>query len=81
MTYRKLKDGIHAVGFTHDGRFLAYACAFDAREANALVRAIHAVMDLFHATSGAWVTIGHEGKEVPRGASAKRTNRKRRDSN
>ena len=78
MTYRKLKNGTHAVGFTHQGRFLAYASAFDAREAKALVKAIHAVMDLFHATSGAWVTIGAQGKELPRGASAKRTTKKRR---
>ena len=70
MVYRKLKDGTHAVGFTIDGRFIAYASAFDAREAKALVKAIHAIMDLFHATSGAWVTVGAEGKIIPRGSSA-----------
>jgi hypothetical protein len=26
MVYRKLKNGTHAVGFTYEGRFLAYAC-------------------------------------------------------
>jgi hypothetical protein len=81
MTYRKLKDGTHAVGFTHDRRFLVYASAFDAREAKALVKTIHAVMELFYATSGAWITIGPEGKEVPRGASAKRDRKKHDRSN
>jgi hypothetical protein len=71
MIYRKLKDGTRAVGFSHEGRFLVYASAFDAREAKALLKAIHAVFDLFHATSGAWVTMGPGGKEIPRGASAK----------
>ena len=80
MVYRKLKDGTHAVGFTYQGRFLAYACAFDAREAKALVRAFHAVLALFHATSGAWVTLGPGGKEIPRGSSAKAAKKKRAKS-
>lgn len=72
MIYRKLQDGTHAVGFTYNGQFLVYACAYDAREAKALTKAHRALMDLFHATSGAWVTMGPEGKEIPRGSSSKR---------
>ena len=72
MVYRKLKNGIHAVGFVHKGRFVVYATAFDAQEAKALVKAWRAIMDLFHATSGAWVTEDDQGKEIPRGATSKR---------
>jgi hypothetical protein len=80
MIYRKLKNGTHAVGFTYQGQFLAYATAFDAREAKALSKAIHAVIELFHATSGAWITIGPEGKVMPRGSSAKAAKKKRAKS-
>jgi hypothetical protein len=38
MVYRKLKGGTHAVGFIHDGKFITYATAFDAREAKALLK-------------------------------------------
>jgi hypothetical protein len=78
MVYRKLANGTHAVGFVHGGSFLAYATAFDAREAKALLKAIHAVFDLFHSTSGAWVTMGPSGKEIPRGASSKEEKAARR---
>jgi predicted HAD superfamily Cof-like phosphohydrolase len=71
MVYRKLKNGTHAVGFVHGGSFIVYASAFDAREAKALLKAIRAVFDLFYATSGAWVTMGPDGKEIARGGSAK----------
>jgi hypothetical protein len=77
MVYRKLKNGIHAVGFTYQGRFIACSSAFDAREAKALVKALHAVMELFHKTSGGWVTMGPEGKEMPRGSTAKRMKKER----
>ena len=30
MVYKRLKNGTHAVGFVHDGKFVAYATAFDA---------------------------------------------------
>jgi hypothetical protein len=72
MVYRKLKNGIHAVGFVHDGKFVAYATAFDAREAKALLKAWRAILELFHATSGAWITEDDDGKEIPRGSTSKR---------
>jgi hypothetical protein len=78
MTYRKLKDGAYAVGFNVDGRFIAHTSAFDAREAKALVKAIHAVIDLFHTTSGAWVTLLPDGTEIPRGSTRKKETRERR---
>jgi len=78
MVYRKLKDGTHAVGFAHGGSFIVYTSAFDAREAKALLKAIRAVFDLFHTSSGAWVTMGPGGKEIPRGASAKAARAARR---
>jgi hypothetical protein len=78
MTYKRLGDGTYAVGFPFEGRFIAWASAFDQREARALLRAINAVIDLFHATSGAWVTIAPGGKAIPRGSSAKATARKPR---
>ncbi len=71
MVYRKLKNGIHAVGFVHEGKFVAYATAFDAREARALLKAWRAVLELFHVTSGAWVAEDDKGKEIPRGSSSK----------
>jgi hypothetical protein len=77
MVYRKLKNGTHAVGFEFEGRFIAYASAFDAREAKALVKAIHAVIELFHKTSGGWVTVAPGGKVIPRGSSAKAARAKR----
>ncbi len=76
MIYRRLGDGTHAIGIVVDGRFLVYASAFDAREAKALLKAWRAVLDLFHATSGAWVTTDMQGKEIPRGASNKRKAKK-----
>jgi hypothetical protein len=75
MVYRKLKNGVHAVGFVHEGKFLAYATAFDAREAKALLKAWRAVLELFHVTSGAWITMGDGGNEIPRGAASKRDKR------
>ena len=72
MVYRKLKNGTHAVGFVHDGSFIVYATAFDAKEAMALIKAWRAIMDLFHATSGAWVSENSQGKEIPRGSTSKR---------
>ena len=72
MIYRKLKKGVHAVGFLHEGKFVAYATAFDAREAKALLKAWRAVLELFHATSGAWISEDDKGKEIPRGAASKR---------
>ena len=77
MTYRRLPDGTHAIGFTYDRRFIAYASAYDAREAKALVKALRSVLDLFHATSGGWVTIGPGGKVIPRGSSANDAKKKR----
>ena len=77
MTYKRLSDGSYAVGFRFEGRFIAYASAFDQKEARALIRAINAVIDLFHATSGAWVTIAPGGKVIPRGSSGKAEARKR----
>jgi hypothetical protein len=71
MTYRKLGDGSYAVGFVADRHFIAYASAYDAREARALVAAIRALLDLFHKTSGAWVTMSPGGVELRRGATAK----------
>src|ERR1700759_5759267 len=47
MTYRKLKDGTYAVGFKFDGRFIAYATAFDAREARACGAEMSFVLKLF----------------------------------
>jgi hypothetical protein len=76
MEYRKLKDGTHAVGFMMDDRFIPYATAFDGRVARALIKAIHSVLDLFHATSGAWVTMVGDN-EIPRGASSKKKSRKK----
>lgn len=70
MIYRKLKNGIHAIGFKLDGKFIVYASAFDAREAKALIRAIAAVMDLFHTTSGGWTTMVGD-RELSRGSSPK----------
>jgi len=72
MVYRKLKNGTHAVGFVHEGKFLAYATAFDAREAKALLRAWRAVLELFHATSGAWISEDDKGKVIPRGSDSRR---------
>jgi hypothetical protein len=71
MVYRKLKNGIHAVGFVHAGKFVAYATAFDAREAKALLKAWRAVLELFHATSGAWISEDDKGNEIPRGAASR----------
>jgi hypothetical protein len=71
MTYRKLKDGSYAAGFIFDRRFIPCTSAFDAREAKALVKAVNAVLELFHATSGAWVTLQPDGNEIRRGASRK----------
>src|SRR3954468_4432251 len=71
MEYRRLKDGTHAVGFRFEGRFIVYTTAFDAREAKALIAAVRAVMKLFNATSGAWVTMGPDNREIPRGATTK----------
>jgi len=84
MEYSRLKDGTHAVGFKFEGRFIAYTTAFDAREARALIRAIRAVLELFNATSGAWVTMRGTEK-IPRGASykagvAKKMRKKRKSS-
>jgi hypothetical protein len=78
VTYRKLKDGSYAVGYIVDGRFIAHASAFDAREAKALVKAIHAVLELFHATSAAWVTLQPDGTEIRRGSTPKREAREAR---
>jgi len=75
MVYKKLENGTHAVGFLHEGKFIAYATAFDAREARALLKAWRAVLELFHVTSGAWVAEGNKGKEIPRGSSSKRNKR------
>lgn len=75
MVYRKLPNGDHAVGFIHEGKFLAYATAFDAKEAKALLKAWRAVLELFHVTSGAWVTLDDRGKEIPRGSTTKRGKR------
>lgn len=72
MVYRKLKDGTHAVGFMHSGKFIAYATAFDAKEAKALIKAWRALLELFHATSGAWITEDDQGKEIPRGSTSRR---------
>ncbi|HET6249296.1 MAG TPA: hypothetical protein VFE47_16490 [Tepidisphaeraceae bacterium] len=68
---------IYAVGFKFEKRFIAYTTAFDKREARALLKAIHAVMDLFNATSGAWVTMCGT-TEIPRGATKKAKARKKR---
>ncbi|PYV35858.1 MAG: hypothetical protein DMG22_01000 [Acidobacteria bacterium] len=72
MVYKRLKNGTHAVGFVHDGKFVAYATAFDAKEAKALIKAWRAVLELFHATSGAWITEDDEGRVIPRGSTSKR---------
>jgi hypothetical protein len=79
MEYRKLKSGDHAVGFPFEGGFIAYATAFDAREAKALAKGIRSVLALFHATSGAWITMGPGGKVIPRGSSKKAARVKRRN--
>jgi hypothetical protein len=78
MVYKKLKDGTHAVGFMHQGKFIAYATAFDAQEAKALLKAWRAVLELFHCTSGAWITVDSGGREIPRGATAKRLKRSKK---
>jgi hypothetical protein len=78
MTYRKLADGTYAVGFVVDRRFFAYTSAFDAREARAFIAAFRAMLDLFHKTSGAWVTMELGGVELPRGATLKQSRRRRR---
>jgi hypothetical protein len=78
MDYKRLKDGTYVVGFRMDGRFISYCSAFDAREAKALVKAIRSILDLFHATSGAWVTLTPDGKEIPRGATKKMRKRERK---
>ena len=70
MEYRKLKNGAHVVGFSFEKRFIVYTSVFDAREGKALVATIRSVFDLFHATSGAWVTmVGTE--KIPRDATHK----------
>lgn len=76
MIYKKLKNGAHAVGFVHHGDFIAYATAFSSQEAKSLVKAWRAVLELFHATSGAWITQDSQGTEIPRGATEKRRRRK-----
>jgi hypothetical protein len=70
MQYRRLENGEHVVGFKFEGRFIIYSSVFDEREGKALVKTIRAVFDLFHATSGAWVTM-RGTTEIPRGATTK----------
>jgi hypothetical protein len=77
MEYRRLENGIHAVGFKFEKRFIVYTSAFDEREARALTKAIRSVLDLFHATSGAWVTM-RGTTEIPRGASGKKAAKRKR---
>jgi hypothetical protein len=76
VEYKRLKDGTHVVGFRCDGKFLVYTSVFDAREGKALIRAIRAVFDLFHATSGAYVTMLPDGSEAPRSSSRKAAKKK-----
>lgn len=78
MLYRVLKDGTHAIGMLDNNKkFIVYASAFDAREARALIRAWRSILDLFHVTSGAWVTMVGATK-IPRGATFKGKEKKTR---
>jgi hypothetical protein len=81
MIAKKMKDGTYAVGDVCDGKFTVLATAADASEAKALVKTLEAVMGLFQARSGAWVTVNPPGKtaapappEKPPKRKPKRTN-------
>jgi len=76
MEYKRPKDGTHVVGYRCDGKFLVCTSVFDAREGKALVRAVQAVFDLFHATSRAYITMLPDGTEAPKSSTAKITKKK-----
>ncbi|HKO05571.1 MAG TPA: hypothetical protein VJW51_12515 [Candidatus Acidoferrales bacterium] len=78
MTYKKMNDGTYAVGYLHRGSFIAYTTAFDVKEAKALINVWRAVLDLFHATSGAWITVDGQDREITRGSTAKRKKKRNR---
>jgi hypothetical protein len=72
MIAKKQKDGTYAVGDICDGKFTTLATAANASEAKALVKTLEAVMGLFQARSGAWVTVNGPNKKTSQPSAAKR---------